>query len=107
VYMSIACEYYIHVFIVLQINVRVLTLDAELEFSVQPNTTGQQLFDQVRRNISMLYHADQKPFSYNYGKNDDECLPVILLLSATTLRFCMHYLTIKNCGGLFEIVISD
>ena len=32
---------------VLQINVRVTTMDAELEFSFKPNTTGKQLFDQV------------------------------------------------------------
>ena len=31
-----------------QINVRVTTIDAELEFAIQPNTTGKQLFDQVR-----------------------------------------------------------
>ena len=31
----------------LQVNVRVTTLDAELEFAIQPNTSGKQLFDQV------------------------------------------------------------
>jgi len=31
-----------------QVNVRVTTLDAELEFAIQPSTTGKQLFDQVR-----------------------------------------------------------
>lgn len=31
-----------------QVNVRVTTMDAELEFAIQPNTTGKQLFDQVR-----------------------------------------------------------
>ena len=30
-----------------QVNVRVTTMDAELEFAIQPNTTGKQLFDQV------------------------------------------------------------
>ncbi|XP_042636305.1 LOW QUALITY PROTEIN: radixin [Orycteropus afer afer] len=30
------------------INVRVTTMDAELEFAIQPNTTGKQLFDQVK-----------------------------------------------------------
>lgn len=33
--------------LLLQINVRVTTMDAELEFAIQPNTTGKQLFDQV------------------------------------------------------------
>lgn len=31
------------------VNVRVTTMDAELEFAIQPNTTGKQLFDQVSR----------------------------------------------------------
>ena len=30
-----------------QINVRVNTMDAELEFAIQETTTGKQLFDQV------------------------------------------------------------
>lgn len=34
-------------FSVFQISVRVTTMDAELEFAIQPNTTGKQLFDQV------------------------------------------------------------
>ncbi|KAG9338905.1 hypothetical protein JZ751_024295 [Albula glossodonta] len=29
------------------ISVRVTTMDAELEFAIQPNTTGKQLFDQA------------------------------------------------------------
>lgn len=32
-----------------QINVRVTTMDAELEFAILPSTTGKQLFDQVCR----------------------------------------------------------
>jgi hypothetical protein len=30
------------------VNVRVITMDAELEFSIQQTTTGKQLFDQVK-----------------------------------------------------------
>ena len=33
------------------VNVRVTTIDAELEFAIQPKTTGKQLFDQVTINI--------------------------------------------------------
>ena len=36
------------------VNVRVTTIDAELEFAIQPNTTGKQLFDQVRDMIVMV-----------------------------------------------------
>uniref|UniRef100_A0A667ZUQ7 Ezrin b n=1 Tax=Myripristis murdjan TaxID=586833 RepID=A0A667ZUQ7_9TELE len=34
-------------YVFLQVNVRVTTMDAELEFAVQPSTTGKQLFDQL------------------------------------------------------------
>ncbi|XP_041462592.1 moesin-like [Lytechinus variegatus] len=33
--------------------VRVTTMDAELEFAIQPNTTGKQLFDQVVKTIGL------------------------------------------------------
>ncbi|XP_039622276.1 moesin a [Polypterus senegalus] len=35
------------------ISVRVTTMDAELEFAIQPNTTGKQLFDQVVKTIGL------------------------------------------------------
>lgn len=41
-----------------QVNVRVTTMDAELEFAIQPSTTGKQLFDQVTVDISSLYGRD-------------------------------------------------
>ncbi len=31
----------------MQVNIRVTTMDAELEFAIQPGTTGKQLFDQA------------------------------------------------------------
>lgn len=37
----------------MQVNVRVLTMDAELEFAIQPSTTGKQLFDQVVKTIGL------------------------------------------------------
>ena len=40
------------------VNVRVTTIDAELEFAIQPNTTGKQLFDQVSDNITTESHND-------------------------------------------------
>ena len=42
------------------VNVRVTTIDAELEFAIQPNTTGKQLFDQV---ISYAILTKKNPFS--------------------------------------------
>ncbi|KAJ8341784.1 hypothetical protein SKAU_G00340750 [Synaphobranchus kaupii] len=35
------------------VNVRVTTMDAELEFAIQPSTTGKQLFDQVLRTAGL------------------------------------------------------
>ncbi|KAK7904542.1 hypothetical protein WMY93_017149 [Mugilogobius chulae] len=50
-------------------NVRVTTMDAELEFSIHPNTTGKQLYDQVARTIGLreiwyfgLQFVDSKGF---------------------------------------------
>ncbi|CAO2623651.1 Msn [Lemmus lemmus] len=52
------------------ISVRVTTMDAELEFAIQPNTTGKQLFDQVVKTIGLrevwffgLQYQDTKAFS--------------------------------------------
>jgi hypothetical protein len=44
------------------VNVRVTTIDAELEFAIQPNTTGKQLFDQVARqaNRSSIRSLDKQ-----------------------------------------------
>ncbi|XP_064117388.1 moesin/ezrin/radixin homolog 1-like [Macrobrachium nipponense] len=36
-----------------QVNVRITTMDAELEFSIKPSTTGKMLFDQVVRTIGL------------------------------------------------------
>lgn len=52
------------------INVRVTTMDAELEFAIQPQTTGKQLFDQVVKTIGLreiwffgLQFTDAKGYS--------------------------------------------
>jgi len=51
------------------VNVRVTTIDAELEFAIQPNTTGKQLFDQVVKTIGLreiwffgLQYTDSKNY---------------------------------------------
>uniref|UniRef100_A0A7N6A673 FERM domain-containing protein n=1 Tax=Anabas testudineus TaxID=64144 RepID=A0A7N6A673_ANATE len=53
-----------------QINVRVTTMDAELEFAILPSTTGRQLFDQIVKTIGLretwffgLQYQDSKGFS--------------------------------------------
>lgn len=51
------------------VNVRVMTMDAELEFAIQPSTTGKQLFDQVVKTIGLrevwyfgLHYTDTKGY---------------------------------------------
>ncbi|XP_015260621.1 PREDICTED: radixin-like [Cyprinodon variegatus] len=51
------------------INVRVTTMDAELEFAIQPSTTGKQLFDQVVKTVGLrevwffgLQYVDSKGY---------------------------------------------
>ncbi|KAG7222731.1 hypothetical protein INR49_026340 [Caranx melampygus] len=51
------------------VNVRVTTMDAELEFAIQPSTTGKQLFDQVVKTIGVrevwyfgLQYMDEKRY---------------------------------------------
>lgn len=46
-------------FLCFQINVRVTTMDAELEFAIQPNTTGKQLFDQVKTTVFLWAQQPQ------------------------------------------------
>ncbi|OXA50335.1 Moesin/ezrin/radixin 1 [Folsomia candida] len=52
-----------------KVNVRVTTMDAELEFAIQPSTTGKQLFDQVVKTIGLreiwffgLQYVDSKGY---------------------------------------------
>ncbi|XP_077387883.1 moesin a-like isoform X3 [Festucalex cinctus] len=52
------------------INVRVTSMDAELEFAILPSTTGKQLFDQIVKTIGLretwffgLQYQDSKSFS--------------------------------------------
>jgi len=51
------------------LQIKVTTMDAELEFAIQPNTTGKQLFDQVVKTIGLreiwffgLQYVDSKGF---------------------------------------------
>lgn len=53
-----------------KINIRVTTMDAELEFHIQPNTTGKMLFDQVVKTIGLreiwffgLQYVDSKGYT--------------------------------------------
>uniref|UniRef100_A0A8D3BAI7 Ezrin b n=1 Tax=Scophthalmus maximus TaxID=52904 RepID=A0A8D3BAI7_SCOMX len=59
-----------------RVNVRVTTMDAELEFAIQPSTTGKQLFDQVVKTVGLrevwyfgLQYMDAKGY-YTWLKLD-------------------------------------
>ena len=45
------------------------TIDAELEFAIQPNTTGKQLFDQVVKTIGL---REVWFFGLQYTDNKDD-----------------------------------
>ena len=56
-----------------QLQIKVTTMDAELEFAIQPNTTGKQLFDQVVKTIGLreiwffgLQYTDVKEWVYSF-----------------------------------------
>lgn len=82
--------------VVPQVNVRVTTMDAELEFAIQPNTTGKQLFDQVVKTIGLreiwffgLQYVDSKGYSTWLKLNKKVRLPAFL----TLLQKCEHCCT--------------
>uniref|UniRef100_A0A8B9RJ24 FERM domain-containing protein n=1 Tax=Astyanax mexicanus TaxID=7994 RepID=A0A8B9RJ24_ASTMX len=61
---------FVVVAVIISINVRVTTMDAELEFAIQPNTTGKQLFDQVVKTVGLrevwffgLQYTDSKGYT--------------------------------------------
>ena len=71
------------------VNVRVTTIDAELEFAIQPNTTGKQLFDQVVKTIGLreiwffgLQYTDSKNYQ-TWLKLNKKVLTENILVTAT------------------------
>lgn len=59
-----------------QINVRVTSMDAELEFAILPSTTGKQLFDQVCHASTVkdiIWHAKARLWlcSFTYLDSED------------------------------------
>ena len=75
------------------VNVRVTTIDAELEFAIQPNTTGKQLFDQVVKTIGLreiwffgLQYTDSKGYQTWLKLNKKVLSQVRLIPAVTTSR---------------------
>ncbi|PAV56144.1 hypothetical protein WR25_13377 isoform F [Diploscapter pachys] len=62
------------------INVRVTTMDAELEFAIQSNTTGKQLFDQVVKTVNL-----REIWYFGLQYTDNKGLPTWLKLNKKVL----------------------
>jgi hypothetical protein len=95
----------------LQINVRVTTMDAELEFAIQPTTTGKQLFDQVglsRRCTEELALAVLQPF---VGGARNASFGTPTLTSACLLRsvrvIIVGFLLLRFVGGENDRIARD
>lgn len=78
----------------MQLNVRVTTMDAELEFAIQQSTTGKQLFDQVVKTIGLrevwffgLQYTDPKG-DLTWIKLYKKVSLLILLFLDTSQWFC-------------------
>ena len=85
----------------LQVNVRVTTMDAELEFAIQPSTTGKQLFDQVVKTIGLreiwffgLQYVDSKGYTTWLKLNKK----VTLLWQRVNYAICRANYELKSLG---------
>lgn len=98
------CEFVLTVCVfVFQVNVRVVTMDAELEFAIQPNTTGKQLFDQVVKTIGLreiwffgLQYVDSKGYTTWLKLNKK-------VSNAVILRYCVVWVVELSYPAFYTI----
>uniref|UniRef100_A0A182KHA6 FERM domain-containing protein n=1 Tax=Anopheles christyi TaxID=43041 RepID=A0A182KHA6_9DIPT len=67
-------------------NVRVTTMDAELEFAIQQGTTGKQLFDQVVKTIG-LREVWFFGLQYTDSKGDNTWIKLYKKDASTSLHY--------------------
>lgn len=94
----------------LQMNVRVTTMDAELEFAIQQTTTGKQLFDQVVKTIGLrevwffgLQYTDSKgdlTWIKLYKKVSAPCSPLPGFRLVLVVVVCLESLSRSVANGL-------
>lgn len=72
-----------------QMNVRVTTMDAELEFAIQQTTTGKQLFDQVVKTIG-LREVWFFGLQYTDNKGDMTWIKLYKKVGATYTYFSLY-----------------
>ena len=95
------CEEYIGIYCLLslQVNVRVTTMDAELEFAIQGSTTGKQLFDQVMFEakiicLKAINLCFLKHFRYNFPEGNIAGNQILMFYQNFKLSICyLNYLT--------------
>lgn len=95
---------------VFQMNVRVTTMDAELEFAIQQTTTGKQLFDQVVKTIGLrevwffgLQYTDNKgdmTWIKLYKKVSVDLLFFFLILYRNSINVYVLYYHCKTWDGV-------
>lgn len=81
-------------------NVRVTTMDAELEFAIQQTTTGKQLFDQVVKTIGL---REVWFFGLQYTDNKGDMTWIKLYKKVTDYLYCILW-TFLFTASLYYIV---
>lgn len=71
-----------------QMNVRVTTMDAELEFAIQQTTTGKQLFDQVVKTIGL---REVWFFGLQYTDNKGDMTWIKLYKKVSSAYTCVYH----------------
>ena len=80
-------------------NVRVTTMDAELEFAIQQGTTGKQLFDQVVKTIG-LREVWFFGLQYTDSKGDNTWIKLykkVKHLRTQSSLFCIVFFFLLEC----------
>lgn len=90
-------------------NVRVTTMDAELEFAIQQTTTGKQLFDQVVKTIG-LREVWFFGLQYTDSKGDLTWIKLYKKVSVLTLiytRFCIDSILLSRSNHIAFRIFED
>ncbi|KAK2154706.1 hypothetical protein LSH36_260g05013 [Paralvinella palmiformis] len=89
------------------VNVRVITMDAELEFAIQPNTTGKQLFDQVLSQDVRKENPLQFKFRAKFYPEDvsEELIQEVTQFNQCTFRFAGDLSCGSFCYPLFNMIV--
>lgn len=94
-------------FLYVKMNVRVTTMDAELEFAIQQTTTGKQLFDQVVKTIGL---REVWFFGLQYTDNKGDLTWIKLYKKVRwPIIYCNNYyflIFVHNSSFLYKIELN-